>query len=309
MALKGFKKASGAGEVIRQERKADGGARLPSARPEMRIHDIPLDRLVRNTLQPRVHFDSESLDDLARAMRERGQLQPILVRPMEDGEHFMVIAGERRWRAAERNGWERIRAVWSTTADAGLDALLENVQRRDLLPLEIALHVVRLRDEQGVTMREIAAAAGFREDEASRLARIAALPDDIREDYFREGAAVGKLVAMGALYEVAMCEDPIRQAMIWHEAKNGAAVSRLRDLRLRADEPMAVAAPQAEQSSKSSDPSPQKVVQRMTRSIRSARKHLLEFAALGDVAELAETDRQQLLELRQAIDEALSQTP
>lgn len=226
--LKDFKKAGGTGKVIRQERRSTG-ALLPSARPEMRIHEIPLRNLQPNSLQPRRYFSDESLQSLADSMKARGLKQPIVVRPLPDSEDFVVIAGERRWRAAELCGWEKIRAIWSQEEDNGLDGLLENVQRQDLLPLEIADHMVRLRDEQGIPMRDIAAIAGYREDEASRLTKVASLPSSIRDDYFTSSEA--RKVPAGALYEVAMASDPEMQGMMWQQAKSGASIASLRALR------------------------------------------------------------------------------
>jgi ParB/RepB/Spo0J family partition protein len=259
--LKDFKKAGGAGKVIRQERQGSG-AMLPSARPEMRVHDIALSQLDANPLQPRRFFAMQELESLAESLRLRGLKQPIVVRPQANSDRFTVIAGERRWRAAALCGWEKIRAVWSLEDDDGLDGLLENLQRQDLLPLEIADQMVRLRDQQGISMRDIALVTGYREDEASRLAKIATLPDSIRNAYF--DSPQGRNIAAGALYEVAMATDPTQQQTLWKMAKKGAAVAALRAHR------------KAEHRQSPTQPPLQHTLQR---NISTLRRHLVKLQA------------------------------
>jgi ParB family chromosome partitioning protein len=98
------------------------------------VREIDLARIKPNPNQPRMHFDEEALDELAESIRQRGVLQPILLRP--DGEDYLIIAGERRWRAAQRARIHSIPAIVreiddSTTAEL---ALIENIQRQDLNP-------------------------------------------------------------------------------------------------------------------------------------------------------------------------------
>jgi ParB family chromosome partitioning protein len=295
--LKEFKKAGGAGNVVRQERKG-GQSLLPSARPEMRIHDIPLSQLLPNSHQPRRFFASEELQSLAESMRLRGLKQPIVVRPMADGQHFMVVAGERRWRAAELCGWEKIHAVWSLIDDNGLDSLLENVQRQDLLPLEIADHMVRLRDREGISMREIAVVAGYREDEASRLTKISALPDSIRDDYF--ASADGRAVRSGALYEIAMASSPELQEKLWALAKAGTAVATLR-----------MARKSGIGSEKKSLPKPKPPQQGILRAVTAIRKQISSLSIQGSAMQATLQDptaREALLSLHQELSIFLEKT-
>jgi len=300
MSLKGFGKSGGAADVIRDERKSDGGVRLPTARPEMRVHEILLTKLVRNSAQPRIHFDEAELRGLAADLETRGQLQPIVVKPLEDGEQYMVIVGERRWRAAELAGWEKIRAVWWTGESAGLDALVENVQRQNLLPLEVALHMVRLRDEENIPMRQLAAAANLREEEPSRLAKIATLPEDIREDYFRDDAAAGRQMAEGALYEIAMCSDRIRQGTMWHAAKEGASIAKLREMRKERE---------GEGPRQPTQRGPQNLLRSLGRAVKSTRKQLSELRSVSDGSLVLDDEgRKSLADLREEIDRLLKES-
>ena len=125
------------------QRKALGrGLNALLGTPELesdQLREIDVDRILPNSHQPRKNFDEESLNELANSIRVHGVVQPIVVRPLEDG-FFQLIAGERRWRASQRAGLSRIPAV---VRDAGEHsaleiALIENLQREDLNPIEEA---------------------------------------------------------------------------------------------------------------------------------------------------------------------------
>jgi len=123
---------------------------------------IAVDRVRPGKYQPRTRMDESSLAELADSIREQGVMQPILVRPV-DGARFEIIAGERRWRAAAQAGLSEIPALVRSVPDhAALAlALIENIQREDLNPLEEAQGLSRLIDEFGLT-QEAAAKAGRR---------------------------------------------------------------------------------------------------------------------------------------------------
>ena len=121
------------------------GALIPSEAGNIegdapRLVDLPIDSIIPNQHQPRVHFDEESLAELAASIREIGVLQPVLVRPIGDSA-FELVAGERRWRAARRAGLAVIPAIVRNTNDLGLveRALVENLHRQDITPLEEVL--------------------------------------------------------------------------------------------------------------------------------------------------------------------------
>jgi len=159
------------------------------ADPELR--DLPVDLIEPNPHQPRQHFDEEAMVALADSLRERGVLQPVLVRPRPGGT-YELIAGERRWRAALLAGFDRVPAVirpHDDTESVEL-ALIENMARQDLNPIEEARACALLVDELGLTREEIGRRVGRSRVAVSNLLRLLDLPDEILE-----------LVATGRLSE------------------------------------------------------------------------------------------------------------
>lgn len=130
----------------------------PTASQDQKVSDlrqIKIDQIVPDPDQPRRHFDEESLELLSRSIEQNGILQPIVVINQADG--YMIVAGERRWRAAKRAGLEKIPALVRTlSAQHKLEiSLVENLQRRDLNPLETATAYLKLRDQFNLTLEEI----------------------------------------------------------------------------------------------------------------------------------------------------------
>src|SRR5262249_47734539 len=125
------------------------------------LREIDVDRILPNSHQPRKNFEEEALNELANSIREHGVVQPIVVRQLEDG-FFQLIAGERRWRAAQHAGLTRIPAVIRDASEhAALElALIENLQREDLNPLEEAEAYARLVADFGLTQEEVAKRVG-----------------------------------------------------------------------------------------------------------------------------------------------------
>ena len=146
------------------------------------LQSIPLDRVRPGKYQPRTRMDSASLDELAQSIREQGIIQPILVRPVESGR-FEIIAGERRWRAAQRAGLTDIAALVRTVPDqvALAQALIENIQREDLNPLEEAQGLQRLIDEFGLTHDAVAKAVGRSRSAVSNILRLQELSKPVQE--------------------------------------------------------------------------------------------------------------------------------
>jgi ParB family transcriptional regulator, chromosome partitioning protein len=148
---------------------------------------IAVDRVRPGKYQPRSRMDEASLAELADSIREQGVMQPILVRPV-DGARFEIIAGERRWRAAEQAGLTEIPALVRAVPDnAALAlALIENIQREDLNPLEEAQGLSRLIEEFGLTHDAAAKAVGRSRSAVSNLLRLIALPKPV-QDYLLAG--------------------------------------------------------------------------------------------------------------------------
>src|SRR5215207_2126040 len=146
------------------------------------LDDLPLAAISPNRFQPRGHFDEEALSQLADSIREVGVLQPVLVRPVGEGE-YELIAGERRWRAARRVGLQTIPALVRETDDAAAleQALVENVHRDNLNPLEEAAAYQQLIEDFGLTHDEVAARVGRSRVTVSNTLRLMQLPPAIQK--------------------------------------------------------------------------------------------------------------------------------
>lgn len=145
--------------------------------------ELPIDELTPNTYQPRADFDPESLAELAASIRAQGLIQPILVAPRPEGGH-MIVAGERRWRAARKAGLDRVPVVIrqiTAKRDFLEAALVENVQRSDLNPLEEAEAFERLHREFGLSHQEIGAQVGKSRPAVTNRLRLLGLPEDVQQ--------------------------------------------------------------------------------------------------------------------------------
>ncbi len=142
---------------------------------------VPVDQIKVNPDQPRARFDDESLEELATSMTEVGVLQPIVVTEGDDG--YVLIAGERRWRAAKRAGLHEIPAVVreSTGRPTLVEALIENVQRQDLTPLEEARAYQQLLENYGMTQEQVAGRVGKSRPAISNTLRLLQLPEAVQE--------------------------------------------------------------------------------------------------------------------------------
>lgn len=146
------------------------------------LRELPVDRIQPGKYQPRSVFDADRLDELAESIRQQGVIQPVVVRVVGDGA-FELIAGERRWRAAQLAGIDTLPAIVREVADevAIAMALVENIQREDLNPLEEAAALRRLVDEFQLTHQEAADAVGRSRSAVSNLLRLLALSEEVRE--------------------------------------------------------------------------------------------------------------------------------
>jgi ParB family transcriptional regulator, chromosome partitioning protein len=146
------------------------------------LREIDTDRIIPNSHQPRKNFDEDALNELANSIREHGIVQPIVVRPLEDG-FFQLIAGERRWRASQRAGLARLPAVVRDAAeDSALElALIENLQREDLNPMEEAQAYERLITDFGLTQEEVARRVGKNRATIANMLRLLRLPPEVQQ--------------------------------------------------------------------------------------------------------------------------------
>jgi len=145
------------------------------------LRSLPIDRVHRGQYQPRRHFDPEALQELADSIASQGMIQPVVVRPV--GHGFELIAGERRWRAAQMASLHEIPAVVRELDDqaAAAVALIENIQREDLNPLEQARGIARLIEDFGLTHQQVAQAVGRSRASVSNLLRLQELEEEVRE--------------------------------------------------------------------------------------------------------------------------------
>jgi ParB family chromosome partitioning protein len=167
------------------------GALLPAAEPgRSGLLQLKLTAIVPNPKQPRGYFDERALDELSRSITEIGVLQPILVRPTsEDDGRYEIIAGERRFRAAQMAGFDEIPAIVRHTEDAQIltEALVENIHRADLNPIEEATAYQQLLDDFGLTHEELATRLGRSRSTMSNALRLLALPEGLMR-FVAEGA-------------------------------------------------------------------------------------------------------------------------
>src|SRR5687767_11985812 len=146
------------------------------------LKQLPIDLLQRGKYQPRTHMDKTALEELAASIKAQGVVQPIVVRPITNG-NYEIVAGERRWRAAQLAGLETIPAVVRKIPDeaAVAIALIENIQRENLNPVEEANALQRLIDEFSMTHQRIAEAVGRSRAAVTNLLRLLTLQSDVRE--------------------------------------------------------------------------------------------------------------------------------
>ncbi len=164
--------------------------------------EVDVDRLSPNRFQPRVQMDDARLDGLTESIRSNGIIQPIVVR--RDGDRFQIIAGERRWRAAQKAGLARVPIVVRDVAPGQEQsllemALIENIQRENLNPIDEALAYRRLTDEFHLTQEQIAASVGKDRASVANFLRLLKLPDEVRAEVAAGTLSMGHARALIAL--------------------------------------------------------------------------------------------------------------
>lgn len=159
---------------------------VQSSKPveDEQLKKVPIEIIQRGKYQPRRAFDPESLEELSASIKAQGVMQPIVIRPVADAtdERYEIIAGERRWRASQLAGLDLIPAVIRQVPDeaAIAMALIENIQRENLNPLEEAMALKRLQDEFELTHQEVAEAVGKSRTAVTNLLRLIALDDEVK---------------------------------------------------------------------------------------------------------------------------------
>ena len=161
---------------------SEAGQDATEAAPPSAPSDTPIELIRRNPEQPRRTFTEAELESLTASVKERGVLQPILIRPAPDGDGFQIVAGERRWRAAQRAGLATIPAVIRELDDRQVleIAIIENVQRADLNPIEEALGYRALIERFGRTHEGLGDIIGKSPSHVAKTLRLLSLPDGVR---------------------------------------------------------------------------------------------------------------------------------
>ena len=250
--------------------------------------EAPLARIRPDPAQPRRQFDEAEIASLAATMAAEGQLQPVLLKrdPAQRG-NWILVAGERRWRAARHNGWTSLLAI-EHEGDAALAALLENLQRVDLTPAEEARGVQRLITERKLSQAEVATMLGRSAGEISATLRLLTLPTD-----FLDRATP---LPRNLLVELARLEPGARRDRLMAQAEAGSLTVRA----LRA----ARAEPEAEPPAPAPDPSPAAAPRPLSPALLAQLSAGLEQRR-GDGTPLTPAERRRLREIRQQIDALL----
>ena len=173
---------------------------------EETLLEIEIERIIPNKSQPRAGFDENSLRELAQSIKEKGIIQPVVVSRVGDGT-FRLIAGERRWRAAKLAGVDKIPAIIKdvSPAEAVEIALIENIQREDLDPVETASAFERLLNEFNITQEELSKRVGKDRATIANYLRVLRLPDEVKQ-YLKDG-----LLTMGHAKAIVSLEDGKKQ--------------------------------------------------------------------------------------------------
>jgi ParB family chromosome partitioning protein len=181
-----------------------------------RLRRMSVERISSNPGQPRRYFDEEALQDLASSIREHGVLQPVLVRPRADG-HYQIVAGERRWRAAKIAGLTEIPVIVEQIDDeAALEiAIIENLQREDISPLEEADMFERMTREHGYSLRKLATKLGKDKGYLENRLRLADAPPEIRE------LVAVRRDTLSHAYELMKVDDPRKRRRLAKQVASG----------------------------------------------------------------------------------------
>ncbi|MBE0493497.1 MAG: ParB/RepB/Spo0J family partition protein [Thiomicrospira sp.] len=183
---------------------------------EWRVEKLPIDQVISSQYQPRQHFDEQALQELADSIKAQGLVQPIIVKWL-DNQRYELIAGERRWRAAQMAGLETLPAIVREVDDKQTlaMALIENIQREDLNPLEEARSLQRLMQEFELTQQEVAEAVGRSRTAVTNLLRLLKLPELIQEWLHEDMLSMGHVRALLTLNEaeqIKLAQKAIDQA-------------------------------------------------------------------------------------------------
>ena len=202
-----------------------GGNIEVKVKPMEEMAEIRLADIVPNPTQPRTVFDEEALEELADSIKQLGLIQPITVK--RSGDKYIIISGERRWRASEKAGLENIPAYIRDVDDTTLHAmaLVENIQREDLNAIEISLGMQRLIEECGLTQEALAERLGKKRSTVANYLRLLNLPEEV------QFAIKGGIISMGHAKAIASAESKAKQlSLLKRCVKSNLSVRQLEEL-------------------------------------------------------------------------------
>lgn len=194
------------------------GTQMPGKGRSSIFDEIEISRIVPNPKQPRTQFGEEALDELADSIRALGVIQPITVKKQDDGR-YMIISGERRWRASQLAGLQSVPAYIREADDQSLleMAIVENIQRQDLNAMEVALSLQRLVDECRLTQDSLAERVGKKRSTVANYMRLLKLPMEIqlalREELISMGHARALINVEGIEQQIALLKKIVRKGL------------------------------------------------------------------------------------------------
>lgn len=253
-----------------------------------RLIEVEWSRVQPRADQPRRHFDEDALRQLAESIERQGLLQPILVRPMVDARGaYEIVAGERRWRAIGLLNRPTLHAI-VTSGNAEEIALVENLQRVDLTPLEEARGIQALMESHAYTQEAAAGALGWSRTQINRVLKLLTLPDAV----LTECATLH--LSRNAMVELALADEGAERERLLAMLRQGASVKLLREARAQK--------PEGQGAGAATPPSAKKVtpLQRAMTQLEGGLKVLVKANA-----PLADDERRRLQQLRQTIDQLL----
>jgi len=236
----------GLAALIKQHPVATPVERVVSADDLKRVRDVPLDQVVPSPLQPRTQFFEAPLDDLVESIRQHGIIQPLIVRPV--GDKLELIAGERRWRASKKLGLATVPVIEREASDRDVleMALIENIQREDLNPMEEAAGYVRLAKEYLLKQEDIATRVGKNRASIANSMRLLDLHPEVQVLVAKKSLSVGHAKVVLSLKDQAT--QLVASEQILRRQLTVRATEKLIQSLLAADEPGAEEARKAASS-------------------------------------------------------------
>lgn len=236
----GLGKGGGMGLEALLGREANDDAQAQSA-----LDEIAVGLIDANPWQPRTDFSQDDLEELASSIRSVGIIQPLTLRKIEETGRYQIIAGERRFRAAKMVGLATVPAYVREVSDDKMlaVALIENIQRSNLNPIEEALSYQRLIDECNLTQETLADQVGKKRSTVTNYLRLLKLPEEIRNG-LRD-----KVISMGHARAIMGVEDEETQLMLFHETvEQGYSVRRIEEMVREYNDPQAGSAPEGQEA-------------------------------------------------------------